>query len=76
MGGVFFCQVWVSSPVWGQEAGVCEHCPCTAAAECEPGPEAAPHTAAPPAARSAAPADCSSLESKHTDYGRVTLSLH
>lgn len=59
----FFCEVWVSSsPVWGWGAAAGEPRLGTLAAASGPAPEAAPGTAAPPADRSAALADCSSLE--------------
>lgn len=59
----FFCEVWVSSsPVWGWGAAAGEPRPGTLAAASVPAPEAAPRTAAPPADRSAALADCSSLQ--------------
>lgn len=62
-GRAFFYEVWVSSsPVWGWGAAAGEPRPGTLAAASGPAPEAAPHTAAPPADCSAALADCSSLE--------------
>lgn len=64
-GGVFSCEVWVSSsPVWGWGAAVCGHSLCTPAGESVPVPGAAQRTAAPPAGQPAALEDCSSLESK------------
>lgn len=62
-GRAFFYEVWVSSsPVWGWGAAAGEPRLGTLAAASGPAPEAAPHTAAPPADCSAALADCSSLE--------------
>ena len=64
-GGVFSCKVWVSSsPVLGWGEAVCEHSLCTPVGVSSPVPEAARHTATPPAGQSAALEDCSSLKSK------------
>lgn len=80
-GGVFSCEVGLSScPVWGWVAAICEHSLCTPAGASAPVPEAAQHTAAPPAGQSAALEDCSSLRSKlkrhYIDYVHVLLSLN
>lgn len=67
-GRAFFYEVWVSSSLvweWGAAAG--EPGLGTLAAASGPAPEAAPHTAAPPADCSAARADCSSLESHESE---------
>lgn len=63
-GGVFSCEVGVSSPVWGWGAAVFEPRFSTPAEAPEPVPEAAPRTAAPPEAGSHALEVWTSLEAR------------